>query len=155
MGLFSRHDRNSIGAADSFALGLLAESHRTATFNKWELGWSCLAKHESDSRRAMSKTGLLPWSVLYSQFTAKLPPDPDRTITRRSVLWGLAFSQTKDSGREQHLNILPAGILFHRQINQYGAGTYVLGTGISSSKPTSFGRNKTRFRLFGIPIWTR
>ena len=36
-GLLSRHDRNSIGAADRFLLGAVAESRRTRSFHKWGL----------------------------------------------------------------------------------------------------------------------
>ena len=154
-GLLSRHDGNSVGEADRLLLGLLVDSHRTPTFHKWELGWSCIAKHDSDSRRGISRTGILPWSVLYSQFKAKLPPEPQRTIARRSVLWGLAFSQTKDSGYGGDLEILPAGILFRSDRSAAKTATYILGTGSSRSKPTAWAGSKIRFRLLGIPVWTR
>src|SRR5262249_36635794 len=36
-GLLSRHDRNSVGAADTVLLGAVAESRRTRSFHKWEL----------------------------------------------------------------------------------------------------------------------
>ena len=50
-GLLSRHDRNSVGAADRFLLGLLAESRRTTSFHKWEVGGGLVARHESEARR--------------------------------------------------------------------------------------------------------
>lgn len=154
-GLLSRHDRNSIGKADRLLLGLLAESHRTANFHKWELGWSMLAKHDSDSRRGLSKTGLLPWSVLYSQFTAELPDEPVRTLSHKSSLWGLAFSQTADGRYDQNLNILPAGILFRKQVGKDKTASYILGTGFSRSHRAPLARNQTQFRLLGIPVWTK
>ena len=59
-GLISRHDRNSVGAADSLLLGMLGESRRTASFNKWELGGGLVARHESEAHRGITRTTLLP-----------------------------------------------------------------------------------------------
>ncbi len=153
-GLASRHDRNSVGAADCFALGLLGTSHRTASFNRWELGWRLLAKHQSDSRRAFDKTAVLPWGVLYSHFATKLPQDPDRSLSRASILWGLAGSQTRDTADRRTFKLLPAGLLFRSERGPTRTATHVLGTGVSKTKPTSTTSGASQFRLLGIPLWT-
>ena len=153
-GAVSRHDRNNVGAADSLVLGLLGESHRTASFNQWELGWSLVANHESDSRRGVSKTAVLPLGILYHRLSAKLPQDPNLTLSHASVLWGLAASQAKDSSGRRALKILPAGLLFRSESSHARTAVHVLGTGIARTKPTSTTSGTTRFRLLGIPLWT-
>jgi hypothetical protein len=153
-GILSRHDRNSVGAADRVALGLLGDWHRTASFTKWQLGWSLVAKHQSDTRRGVYKTALLPWGVLFGQFSAKLPQDPARSLSRVSLLWGLAASCSKDSIDRTTFNLLPAGILFRTQTSPSRTAVHVLGTGASRSHPTSARGATTRYRLFGIPVWT-
>jgi hypothetical protein len=153
-GILSRHDRNGVGAADRLALGLLGDWHRTPSFNKWELGWSLVAKHQSDTRRGVQKSAVLPWGLLYGQFSARLPQDPERTVSRVSLLWGLAASRSKDSFSRTTLQILPAGILFKSQSNPSRTAIHILGTGVSSTKPTSTAARTTRYRLLGIPIWT-
>lgn len=153
-GLLSRHDRNSVGAADRFALGLLGSSHRTASFHRWELGWSLVAKHQSDSRRAFNKTAVLPWGILYSHFATKLPQDPSRALSRDSVLWGLAVSQTRDAAKRRTFEVLPAGLLYRTEHGPTRSATYILGTGVSRTKATSTAGSTARFRLLGIPLWT-
>ena len=153
-GLLTRHDRNSIGASDRLLLGLLGESHRTASFAKWELGWSLVAKHQSDSRRGIAKTALLPWGILYGQLTVKLPYDPARTISRASVLWGLAGSCTQASSGRRSLRLLPGGLLFRSDSGAGRTSVHVLGTGISREHPPQGKTGATRFRLLGIPLWT-
>jgi len=60
-GLLSRHDRNSVGAADRYLLGLLAESRRTTSFHKWELGPAWLLgtspKRAAEPRRRLGCRG--------------------------------------------------------------------------------------------------
>jgi hypothetical protein len=151
-GILWRHDRNAVGASDRLALGLLGESHRTASFNQWELGWSLLAKHEADARRGYCKTAVLPWGVLYDQFGARWPQAPNRTFTRVSAVWGLAGSWTQDGAGRSTLHILPAGILFCREKSPLRSSTTVLGTGISRTKSAPGFPAKIRFRLLGVRL---
>src|ERR1035437_5263035 len=83
-GLLTRHDRNSVGVAARLLLGLLAESRLTTSLHKWELGGGWVAKHESEARRGITKTTLLPWGALASHCSATLPQAPDKSITRTS-----------------------------------------------------------------------
>jgi hypothetical protein len=151
-GLLSRHDRNGVGAADRLMLGLLGESHRTASFNKWELGWSLVAKHESDGRRGYSKTAVLPWGVLCGQFQARLPENTNRTIARVSVLWGLAGSWMQDGNGRSTVHLLPGGILFSPVKDSQHNSSTVLGTGMSRTKVASGAKEKIRFRLLGVRL---
>jgi hypothetical protein len=153
-GILSRHDRNSVGAADRVALGLVGDWHRTSSFNRWELGWGLVAKHQSDTRRGVFKTSLLPWGLLYGQFSARLPQDPARTVSHVSLVWGLvAFHSHNSSGRTT-LNILPAGILLRAQSSSSRTAFHILGTGVSRTLPTSAIGSTARYRLLGIPLWT-
>jgi hypothetical protein len=149
-GLLSRHDRNSVGSADQVLLGLVGDWHRTVSFHSWELGWSLLAKHQSDSRRGFTKTTLLPWGLLYGSSSAELPQDPTRRVSRGSVLWGLAGSRTRDRSGSVTFNLLPGGILFRGQTGPSLTSTHILGTGITRTRDGLV----TRLRFLGIPIWT-
>jgi hypothetical protein len=153
-GLLSRHDRNSVGAADSLVFGMLAESRRTTSFHKWELGGGLVARHESEARRGTTKTTLLPWGVLASHDSATLPQSPDKTITRTSVLWGLAGSATMDGAGCHSVRVLPFGLLLRRTTGPRLASTHVLGTGLSRQEATNHSGSTARFRLLGIPVWT-
>jgi hypothetical protein len=153
-GLLSRHDRNSVGAADRFLLGMLAESRRTTSFHKWELGGGLVAKHESEARRGTTKTTLLPWGVLASHGSARLPQTPDKTITRTSVLWGLGASVTMDGAGGHSVHVLPFGLLLRRTTGPGQSSIHVLGTGIFRQAATSYSGSTARFRLLGIPLWT-
>jgi hypothetical protein len=153
-GVLSRHDRNSVGAADRLALGLIADWHRTESFDKWELGWSLLAKHESDSRRGVYRTALLPWGVLFGQFSARYPQNPERKVSRVSLVWGLVASRTHDSTDQTKFKLLPAGILLKTRSDPFGSGFHILGTGYSTSRSMAARGATTRYRLFGIPLWT-
>jgi hypothetical protein len=147
-GLLSRHDRNSVGAADRFLLGWLAEWRRTASFHKWELGGGLVAKHESEARRGFTKTTLLPWGVLASHCSATLPQSPGKTLIRTSVLWGVGGSVTLDAEGCRSVHVLPFGLLLCHTTAPGQTSLHVLGTGFLRSGPTS------RFRLLGIPLWT-
>jgi hypothetical protein len=153
-GLLSRHDRNSVGAADSFLLGMLAESRRTASFHKWELGGGLVVRHESEARRGITKTTWLPWGVLASHCSARLPQSPGKTITRTSVLWGLGASVTVDRADCHSVQVLPFGLLLRRATSPGRSSVYVLGTGFFRKEATIHSGSIARFRLFGIPIWT-
>jgi hypothetical protein len=153
-GLLSRHDRNSVGAADRFLLGMLAEWRRTTSFHKWELGGGMVAKHESEARRGITKTTLLPWGVLASYGAARLPQWPDKTIARTSVLWGLGACVTMDGASCQSVHVLPLGLLFRSTTAPGQASMHVLGTGLYREEATDHSRSTARFRLLGIPIWT-
>ena len=153
-GILSRHDRNTVGAADRLALGLLADWHRTKSFTKWELGWSLVAKHQSDSRRGVYKTAVLPWGILCGQFSARLPQDPSRKVSRVSVLWGLVASSTHDSADRTTFKLLPAGLLLRSQVSPAHTSFHILGTGVRRTHPSSTRGATTRYRLFGIPVWT-
>jgi len=113
-GLLTRHDRNSVGAADRVLLGLLAESRRTTSFRKWKLGGGWLVRHESEARRGIAKTTLLPWGVLASHCSARLPQASGATITRTSVLWGLGAAVTSDGEGVHSVKVLPFGLLLQR-----------------------------------------
>jgi hypothetical protein len=153
-GLLSRHDRNSVGAADRFLLGLLAESRRTTSFNKWELGGGLLARHESEARRGTTKTTWLPWGVLASHSSARVPQAPGKTIARTSVLWGLGASATMNEAGGHSVHVLPFGLLLCRTTSPGQFSLHVLGTGLLRKESTDHSRSSTRFRLLGIPLWT-
>jgi len=153
-GLLSRHDRNSVGAADSFLLGWLAESRRTASFNQWSLGGGLVARHQSEARRGITETALLPWGMLVSHGSARLPQSPGKTITRTSVLWGLAGSVTRDGADGHAVHVLPFGLLLRRTTGPEQSSFHVLGTGCFRQRATISSGSTARFRLLGIPIWT-
>ena len=153
-GLLSRHDRNSVGAADSLLLGMLAESRRTTSFHEWELGGGLVVGHKSEARRGITKTTLLPWGVLASYCSARLPQSPDKTMMRSSVLWGLAGSATMDGADLHSVHVLPFGLLLCRTTGPGQSSVHVLGTGLSRTEATNHSGLTARFRLLGIPIWT-
>jgi hypothetical protein len=153
-GLLSRHDRNSVGAADRFLLGLLAETRRTTSFHKWELGGGLVVRHESEARRGTSKTTLLPWGVLASHNSARLPQSPGISILRASVLWGLGASVTEDEVGCHSLRVLPFGLLYNRTTGLGQTSTHIVGTGFTHREATKLSGSTTRFRLLGIPLWT-
>jgi len=153
-GLFSRHDRNSVGAADSFLLGMLAESHRTTSFNKWELGGGLVARHEFDGRRGITKTTLLPWGVFASHSSARLPQSPGNIITRTTVLWGFGGSVTMDGAHGRSVHVLPFGLLFRGTTRPGQSSIHILGTGFFRREPTNNSRSTARFRLLGISLST-
>jgi len=127
----SRHDRNSVGAADRYLLGALGESRRTASMKNWELGGGLVARHESEGRRGTTKMTWLPWGVLASRCSARLPQSPGKTISRASFLWGLGASFTRDGTGGQSLHLLPYGLLLRRATAPGQTSTHVLGTGFS------------------------
>ena len=153
-GLLSRHDRNSVGAADCFLLGMLAESRRTASFHKWELGGGWVARHQSEARRGVTKTTWLPWGVLASYCSARLPQSPETTITRTSVLWGLGASVTTDGEAGHSVQVLPFGLLLRSTTGPGQSSTHDLGTGLFRQQATDHPGATARFRLLGIPIWS-
>lgn len=105
-GLLSRHDQNSVGHADRYVMGVAGEFRRTRSLNKWEIGGGWLARHISESRRGFSKTTLLPWGILASKCSARLPQSPDKTITRTTILWGLGGSITVDENGTRSVHVL-------------------------------------------------
>jgi hypothetical protein len=153
-GLLSRHDRNSVGAADRFLLGVLGESRRTSSFHKWELGAGLVAAHESEARRGTAKTTWLPWGVLASYCSAQLPQSPDKIITHTSVLWGFGATANTEDGGERSVQVLPFGLLLSHTTGAGRASTHILGTGVSHRESTDHSVSTNRFRLLGIPIWT-
>jgi hypothetical protein len=153
-GALSRHDRNSVGAADSFLLGMLAESRRTTSFNKWELGGGLVAKHESEARRGITKTTLLPWGLLASHSSARLPQSPGKTITHTTVLWGLGGSVTMNGEDSHSIHILPFGLLFRGATRPGQSSIHILGTGLFRKEATNHSGSTTRVRLLGIPLST-
>ena len=154
LGLLSRHDRNSVGAADSFLCGMLGETRRTTSLNKWELGCGLVARHESEARRGMTKTTWLPWGVLASFSSAKVPQAPEKTIKRASVLWGLAGSATTEESGRRSFHLLPFGLLL-RDTKAPGLSSFhIVGTGVSHKESADKTHATTRFRLLGISLWT-
>ena len=89
-GLLERHDHNSIGAADRILLGLVGEYRRTSSFSKWRLCWGLAAKHQSEARRGITRTTLLPWGILRAISPARCPEPRTRPSARDTLLWGLA-----------------------------------------------------------------
>jgi hypothetical protein len=152
-GLVSRHDRNSVGAADSYLLGLVVENRRTTSFHKWELGAGMIARHESEARRGFTKTTLLPWGVLASHASARSPQSPDKTLARTSVLWGFAASAWVNGTGSRSLNLLPFGLLLHKTSGPKQTSFHILATG--STQKTTQNARTTQFRLLGIPVRTR
>jgi hypothetical protein len=153
-GLLSRHDRNSVGASDQFLLGVLAETRRTISFHKWELGAGLVASHESEARRGTTKTTWLPWGALASHCSARLPQSPDKIITHTSILWGLGASVTTEDPGEHSVQVLPFGLLLRHTSGPRGSSTHILATGVSHRESKDHSGSTNRFRLLGIPIWT-
>jgi hypothetical protein len=153
-GLLSRHDRKSVGAADRFLFGMLAESRRTTSFRKWELGGGLIVKHVSEARRGTTKTTWLPWGVLVSRSLARLPQSSDKNIALASVLWGLGSSVTRDEAGGHSVRVLPFGLLFSRATGPGRSSTHILGSGTSRQEAPDHSSSTTRFRLLGIPLWT-
>jgi hypothetical protein len=153
-GLLERHDQNSIGAADRILLGLVGECRRTSSFSQWELGWGLVAKHQSEARRGATKTTLLPWGVLQSHFSTPLPQAPTNTLSRDTLLWGLAASRTSVANGRQALRILPSGLLFRTTTAPGKKAVHVLGTGISHTDANQNSGASSRFRLLCIPLGT-
>ncbi|MGO8674414.1 MAG: hypothetical protein ACLQVX_00935 [Limisphaerales bacterium] len=147
-GLLERHDHNSIGAADRILLGLVGEYRRTSSFSKWSLCWGLAAKHQSEARRGITRTTLLPWGILQSHFSSPVLQAPTNTLRRDTLLWGLAASRTSVDNGKQALRILPGGLLFRSTAAPGKSAVHVLGTGVSRTDTA------TRFRLLCIPLWT-
>jgi hypothetical protein len=153
-GLLARADRNSVGAANTFVLGLVLESRRTASFEKWELGGALIARHEAEARRGFAKTTCLPWGLLASHCSARLPQSPEKTITRASILWGLGASMTKGQTGERTIEVLPFGLLWRRVTGPNHSSFHILGTGVARTEAARGARGTERYRLFGIPMRT-
>jgi hypothetical protein len=154
-GLLSRHDRNSVGKADKFVLGVLAESRRTASFHKWEVGAGLVVYHKSEERRGTTKTTWLPWGVLASHCSARLPQSPDKTIMRSSIFWGLGGSATLDGAGVHSVQVLPFGLLLSDITGPGQSSFHILGTGFSRREGANHSGSTARFRFLGIPIWTK
>jgi hypothetical protein len=152
-GLLSRHDRNSVGVADRLLLGVLAESRRTTSFRKWGVGAGLVARHESEARRGFSKTTWLPWGLLASHCSARLPQSPEKTITRTSLLWGFGASATVDGADVHSVRVLPFGVLLRHTSGPGQVSFHILGTG-ACRRATARSAVTTRFRLLGIPLFT-
>jgi hypothetical protein len=151
-GLLARADRNSVGAADTFLLGLILESRRTASFEKWEVAGTLLARHEAEARRGFTKTTWLPWGLLASHCSARLPQSPEKTIARTSVLWGLGASVTKGQTGERTIEVLPFGLLWRRTAGPNHTSFHILGTGVARAEPVPGAKVTKRYRLLGIPF---
>jgi len=147
-GLLERHDRNSIGAADRILLGLVGERRWTSSFIECQVGWGLVANHQSEARRGVTKTTLLPWGILQSHFSTPLPQTPANTLSRDTFLWGLAVSRTSVANGRQALRVLPGGLLFRSTTAPGESAVHILGTGISRTGA------RTRFRFLCIPVWT-
>ena len=153
-GLVSRHDHNSVGSVNVYLLGLAGESHETASLNKWQMGAGLLVKHDSEARRGFSKTTLLPWGVLFSHCSARLPEAPDKTIARTSALWGFCGSAEKNGAGRKSVNVLPLGLLLRATSGPRSSSFHMLATGISRVKTSDGEVVAKRFRLLGIPLWS-
>ena len=154
-GLLTRHDRTSFGSSDRVLLGIAGESRRTSSLNKWELGAGLIGKHQAEARQGISKTTLLPWGVLGSHFSTPLPDAPDTKLERTSVLWGLGGSWTLDGAGQHKLRVLPFGLLFRKTTGAGKSATHVLGTGLTREDSVDQSPSKARFRILGIPVWSR
>lgn len=154
IGIVSRHDRNSVGAADTYLGGMLGESRRTKSFHKWEIGGGWVMKHEAEDRRGFAKTTLLPWGVLASHCVSRRPKSPDKTISRSSILWGAAGSVSTDETGGRSFHLLPFGLLFCRTTGAGVSSTHILGTGVFYQQGSKNSGAVERFRLLGFPLWT-
>jgi hypothetical protein len=152
-GLLSRHDRNSVGAADSFVFGLMGESRRTTSFDKWQVGAGLVVRHESETRRGFTQTTLLPWGLLFGHSSARLPYAPDKTIARASLVWGLGGSVAVDGDGVHSLRVLPFGLLFRKTTGPRQSSLHILATGLSRKESADHAHTSSRFRVLGIPIW--
>lgn len=151
-GLLWRHDRNDIGHADKLLLGLI-ESRRTSSFSKWGLGWGLLVRHESEARRGLTQTTLLPCGTLWDHFSAQLPNNPNDTVTRDALLWGMAGSYTR-TRNDRHFHVLPFGLLFRYDNTPTTTSVHLLATGVARTAATPALGSKTRFRILGVPVLT-
>jgi hypothetical protein len=133
---------------------MLAESRRTTSFNKWKVGGGFVARHESEARRGITKTTWLPWGMLASYGSARLPQSPDKTIMRTSILWGLGASVTMDGAGCHSVHVLPFGLFFRRTMGPGQASIHVLGTGLVRKEATHYSGPSVRFRFLGIPLWS-
>ncbi len=153
-GLLSRHERNSIGGSDQALLGIVGETRRTSSFHKWQVGWALVARHESEVRRAVTKTTFLPWGILASHFATALPQAPDKCISHTSLVWGLAGSSTLDATKRRTTRVLPFGLLIRHSSGPGFTATHLLLTGYSHRAAADKVGSRTRIRLLGIPVWT-
>ena len=151
-GLLSRHDRNCVGSADIYVLGALAENRRTTSFHKWEVGAGMIVRHESEARRGFSKTTLLPWGILASHASARLPQSPNKIISRTSLLWGLAASASANGAGSQSFKLLPFGLLLHKTSGPNRTSFHILGTG--RFRKSNGNTRTSHFRILGIPVGT-
>jgi hypothetical protein len=99
-------------------------------------------------------TTWLPWGVLASYGSARLPQSPDKTIMRTRVLWGFGTTVTRDGAGGHSVQVLPFGLLLRRTTSPGQAAVHVLGTGLFRKEATSYSGSTVRFRLLGIPLWT-
>jgi hypothetical protein len=152
-GLLTRHDHNEVGHANSILLGIIGSSRQTKSFHNWEAGGGLIVRHLSEQRRGYAKTTLLPWGMLFARNSAPLPQEGASTLSRTTVLWGLFGSATQDAGHRKTENLLPFGLLFHRVSAPAETSLHVLGTGRSRTGAAD-STQTTRFRIFGIPIYT-
>jgi hypothetical protein len=152
-GLISRHDRNNVGAADRFLLGLLAESCRTDSFKKWQVGGSLVVSHESEARRGYSQTTVLPWGLLASHSCAKLPYSPDRNMARMTFLWGIGAATAVNGAGVHSVRALPFGLLFSQSAGPGQCSFHILGTGFTR-KTTESSSPISRYRFLGVPVGT-
>jgi hypothetical protein len=114
---------------------------------QWKAGWGLVAEHQSEARRGITKT-TLPWGLLASHFSTPLPRTPTHTLSRDTLLWGLAASVTSVANGRQVWRILPGGLLFRSTAAPGKRAVHLLGTGLSHTDAT------TCFRLFCIPLRT-
>jgi hypothetical protein len=150
-GILTRHEENLVGSYYRILWGIIGESSQTASLNKLEMGWGLFASHESEVRRGTTKTTLLPWGLLYRDFSAQVPWAPAEHIASTSVLWGLAGQRTTDEHGHNDLRILPGGLLLRSESGPGRTGFHILGTGMSHSGGTE---NTSHFRILGIPVWS-
>ena len=153
-GLVWRQDQNRVGTAHRFLLGCLGTSRQTTSFDQWALGGGWLARHESEARRGVRKSTLLPWGVLWSHSSAAQPQSPTNTLATTRVLWGLAGSGRSLANGERTLRLLPGGLLYRSTASAERTAVHLLGTGVSHRHNQDQSEMTMRYRLLGLPIWT-
>ena len=148
-GLLERHDQNSVGAADRHPPGHRRRMAPDLLLCQMEASAGAWLPSTSPRPAArITKTTLLPWGVLGSHFSTPVPQNPSDTLSRDTLLWGLAASRTSVANGTQSLRILPGGLLFRTTSAPGKRALHILGTGVSHTGAS------TRFRLFCIPLRT-
>jgi hypothetical protein len=152
-GLLLRSDHNSVGTANRVVLGFLAKTSHTATFTKWSVGTKAVMYHDSDERRGISRTSILPWGVLAYQFESVWPQNPTKSMSHFTMLWGFLARHDTDGPERTTTKLLPWGLLYKNTKAPGRSSFHILATGVSKSDPTTMAKGRTKYHFLGLPVW--